>query len=174
MRWHSPVDVWCPKWRTKIERLLISVSCLSSKVWNRSWTFIPWLKKPFVSLWALFMIQCTNFDLIVFQEWLWPVGYYLRARLHYALKLDKNLAEKVLSECKSYLANHFTHLKKSDWRGLPELTNKDAAYCSFSCPTQAWSMSSILEVTFWNILSKLNVHYLLDIDTFWNGVRSQN
>ncbi|XP_065200578.1 glycogen debranching enzyme isoform X2 [Planococcus citri] len=79
-------------------------------------------------------------------EWLWPVGFYLRARVHFASVLgNNNLIKEVLSECKSYLANHYIHLKKSDWKGLPELTNKDAVFCPFSCATQAWSMATILE-----------------------------
>lgn len=82
-----------------------------------------------------------------FQEWLWPVGYYLRARLHFCSKMgDKIKLKEILAETKSYLANHYIHLQKSDWKGLPELTNKDATFCPFSCPTQAWSMASILEV----------------------------
>lgn len=87
--------------------------------------------------------------IFVLQEWLWPVGYYLRARIYFIIKSGNNdLINKVLSESKKYLAEHFIHLQKSDWKGLPELTNKDAAYCQFSCPTQAWSMASILEVNF--------------------------
>lgn len=53
-----------------------------------------------------------------------------------------------VSEAQSILAKHYEHIRTSPWRGLPELTNKDGAFCSGSCPTQAWSVATILEVFF--------------------------
>ena len=38
------------------------------------------------------------------------------------------------------------HIRNDPWAGLPELTNKDGAFCHDSCPTQAWSASTILDV----------------------------
>ena len=38
------------------------------------------------------------------------------------------------------------HIRNDPWAGLPELTNKDGALCHDSCPTQAWSASTILDV----------------------------
>lgn len=108
---------------------------------------IPWKFHHFLYLIVLFF----------FQEWLWPVGFYLRARIHFAGILgNSNLVKEVLSECKSYLSNHYKHLKNSDWKGLPELTNKDAAFCSFSCSTQAWSMATVLEV---RVILKIIINY---------------
>ncbi|XP_049783705.1 glycogen debranching enzyme isoform X1 [Schistocerca cancellata] len=80
-------------------------------------------------------------------EWVWPVGYFLRACLHFAREVG-GIAEleRTAARVRSILAKHFTVLQTSPWRGLPELTNKDGAYCNHSCQTQAWSMASIIEV----------------------------
>lgn len=51
-----------------------------------------------------------------------------------------------LSEIQNILSKHYAHIKTSTWKGLPELTNKDGAFCAGSCPTQAWSIATILEV----------------------------
>lgn len=77
-------------------------------------------------------------------EWVWPIGFYLRARLYFA-KLNGCL-EKTVADTKIILSKHFVELQTSTWRGLPELTNADGSYCHDSSKTQAWSMSSILEV----------------------------
>ena len=39
-----------------------------------------------------------------------------------------------------------TYISNDAWAGLPELTNKDGAFCYDSCATQAWSASTILDV----------------------------
>lgn len=49
---------------------------------------------------------------------------------------------------RSILRAHFKELHTSHWRGLPELTNDNGAYCNDSCRTQAWSVATILEVKF--------------------------
>ncbi|CAG9829289.1 unnamed protein product [Diabrotica balteata] len=77
-------------------------------------------------------------------EWVWPVGFFLRAKLIFAAQ-NGALRETVAST-KLILSKHFVELQTSDWRGLPELTNKNGSYCNDSSRTQAWSMSCVLEV----------------------------
>ncbi|KAK2843994.1 hypothetical protein Q5P01_010653 [Channa striata] len=49
---------------------------------------------------------------------------------------------------KNVLSRHYTHLERSPWKGLPELTNENGQYCPFSCETQAWSLATVLEVLY--------------------------
>lgn len=79
-------------------------------------------------------------------EWLWPVGYFLRAKLLFASKLDRKFQQEAITFVQTYLTTHAKHLEKSEWFGLPELTNKNGAYCRDSCPIQAWSHATILDV----------------------------
>lgn len=77
-------------------------------------------------------------------EWLWPVGFFIRARVHFAKNLGK--LKEAESEIWEILANHLKELRSSPWKGLPELTNENGAFCRDSCRTQAWSIATILEV----------------------------
>lgn len=77
-------------------------------------------------------------------EWLWPIGFYLRARLIFAKKLGK--LKEVQAETWQILTAHLRELRTSPWRGLPELTNENGSYCNDSCRTQAWSVATVLEV----------------------------
>ncbi|GLV44486.1 uncharacterized protein CBL_10290 [Carabus blaptoides fortunei] len=79
-------------------------------------------------------------------EWLWPLGYFLRARLHFSI--ENGELKRTVASTKAILSKHFTELQTSTWRGLPELTNAEGQYCSGSCRAQAWSMASILEVLY--------------------------
>ena len=73
-------------------------------------------------------------------EWVWPLGYYLRACLAFGAKTRADVV--------AALANHEAHLGASAWRGLPELTNAGGAPCADSCDTQAWSMSTLLDALY--------------------------
>ncbi|ORX48579.1 glycogen debranching enzyme [Hesseltinella vesiculosa] len=71
-------------------------------------------------------------------EWLWPTGHFLRAAHAFGV-LDLAAIARILRA-------HRREIETSPWRGLPELTNKDGAVCHDSCPTQAWSSSTLLDL----------------------------
>ncbi|XP_023247212.1 glycogen debranching enzyme isoform X2 [Copidosoma floridanum] len=80
-------------------------------------------------------------------EWLWPIGYFLRARLHFApLVGGEAELRRTIASTETIISRHLTEASTNHWRGLPELTNRDGEYCHDSCRTQAWSTSAILEV----------------------------
>ncbi|XP_048448186.1 glycogen debranching enzyme, partial [Rhincodon typus] len=81
-------------------------------------------------------------------EWLWPLGYFLRAKLQFSKMMDQDLYEDTKYLVKNILSRHYDYLEKSPWKGLPELTNENGGYCPFSCETQAWSLATILEVLY--------------------------
>ncbi|XP_053324912.1 glycogen debranching enzyme [Spea bombifrons] len=81
-------------------------------------------------------------------EWLWPIGYFLRSKLHFAKLLDQETYQKTVVLVKNVLSRHYIHLERSSWKGLPELTNENGQYCPFSCETQAWSLSVVLEILY--------------------------
>ncbi|XP_030607338.1 glycogen debranching enzyme isoform X2 [Archocentrus centrarchus] len=81
-------------------------------------------------------------------EWLWPVGYFLRAKLYFAKELGDETYAKTVTLVKNVLSRHYTHLERSPWKGLPELTNENGQHCPFSCETQAWSLATVLEVLY--------------------------
>ncbi|XP_012265578.2 glycogen debranching enzyme isoform X2 [Athalia rosae] len=82
-------------------------------------------------------------------EWVWPIGYFLRARLHFAsLVGGEDELRRTIESTETILSRHLVEASTNHWRGLPELTNKDGAYCRDSCRTQAWSASAILEVLY--------------------------
>ena len=67
-------------------------------------------------------------------------GYYLRARLQFE---DSN--PMLCEEIEEILSAHRATIFSSSWGGIPELTNKDGAFCASSCPTQAWSAATLLD-----------------------------
>ncbi|XP_070513892.1 glycogen debranching enzyme isoform X3 [Cardiocondyla obscurior] len=82
-------------------------------------------------------------------EWVWPMGYFLRARLHFASLIDdKDALHHTVESTETIISRHFIEASTNHWRGLPELTNKDGSYCKDSCRTQAWSASVMLEVLY--------------------------
>ncbi|KNC47552.1 uncharacterized protein AMSG_02577 [Thecamonas trahens ATCC 50062] len=73
-------------------------------------------------------------------EWVWPLGYLLRAlAVFFGSELD------VGASIDSILHPHAEHLETDVWHGMPELVNPDGAECPFSCPTQAWSSATLLD-----------------------------
>lgn len=83
-------------------------------------------------------------------EWVWPVGYYLRAFLHFDILVGMGLKNPkgTIHEIHSILAAHRHHIQSDPWAGLPELTNLNGAFCRDSCQSQAWSTSTILDALF--------------------------
>lgn len=79
----------------------------------------------------------------LYQEWLWPVGYYLRARFNFAEDVDAEVVN-----IKRILSRHYSYIMSDKWMGLPELTNSNGSHCRDSCTTQAWSVATLLDVLF--------------------------
>ena len=93
-------------------------------------------------------------------EWLWPVGFYLRAKLALAKRLgNPEVLASTVASIKSKLSPHFSHLLKDQWRSLPELTNEGGNHCKDSNPAQSWSTGCILEVIYPIINSIININY---------------
>ncbi|XP_070563768.1 glycogen debranching enzyme-like [Ptychodera flava] len=83
-------------------------------------------------------------------EWVWVIGYFLRAKLHFANMMEDQpeMLQNTIQFIQQTLSRHHVEIEKSPWRGLPELTNKNGTPCKDSCPTQAWSMSCILDALY--------------------------
>ena len=86
----------------------------------------------------------TSIILFLGPEWVWPVGYFLRAYLHFGKKVGYQKESQDF--CMAVLSNHYRHVQTCHWRGIPELTNRNGEICSDSNPIQAWSMATLLEV----------------------------
>jgi glycogen debranching enzyme len=78
-------------------------------------------------------------------EWGWPLGYFLRAYLYFDGKFGDGEKEDTLHHLFGALLPARGHIQRDPWAGIPELTNKDGAYCADSCNTQAWSASTLLD-----------------------------
>ena len=80
-------------------------------------------------------------------EWLWVLGYYLRALYNFSRK-PTSADCGLIHDIQRILQPHRTVLDTSPFAGLPELTNKDGTVCHHSCPTQAWSMATLLDLIY--------------------------
>ncbi|CAF1026829.1 unnamed protein product [Didymodactylos carnosus] len=86
-------------------------------------------------------------------EWVWLMGYYLRAKLYWAKVLDKDqkhqhILSQTIEHIQQILTNHQQFINANDWKGLTELTSENGEFCKNSCPVQAWSMSTLLETMY--------------------------
>ena len=81
-------------------------------------------------------------------EWVWPVGFLMRAMLRLASKLPGPEAERLRSQVRAILARLYSHLATSAWLGLPELTNRAGRECRDSNPVQAWSLATVLDTLY--------------------------
>ncbi|KAL1956161.1 hypothetical protein VTO42DRAFT_7596 [Malbranchea cinnamomea] len=97
-------------------------------------------------------------------EWVWPLGYFLRALLRfgaasYTTQRSGERAEACERDSGAYAgrADMFHQisrrmrrcvrsLRESPWKGLTELTNRDGEFCADSSPTQAWSAACLLDL----------------------------
>jgi len=71
-------------------------------------------------------------------EWVWPLGFFLRAWLRFA-------GDAPAPQAMRWLLQHRGTLARSPWRSLPELTNSRGTVCDDSCPAQAWSLATLLD-----------------------------
>jgi glycogen debranching enzyme len=80
-------------------------------------------------------------------EWGWPLGYFLRAYLHFDSQYGDGRSDitETLHRLHNYLLGAQHHIENDSWAGLPELTNRNGTFCRDSCPTQAWSASTLLD-----------------------------
>ncbi|RIB00968.1 glycoside hydrolase family 13 protein [Gigaspora rosea] len=81
-------------------------------------------------------------------EWLWCTGYFLRAYLYFDTRVGRGKENKheTIHNITRHLKPHRESIETNAWAGLPELTNADGAPCHHSCPTQAWSAATILDL----------------------------
>ncbi|KAG8896597.1 hypothetical protein FRC01_011713, partial [Tulasnella sp. 417] len=77
-------------------------------------------------------------------EWGWPLGYFLRAYLHFERVQNKDVTD-ALHRLHAALLVPRRSIQDDPWAGLPELTNENGSYCHDSCRTQAWSSSTLLD-----------------------------
>jgi len=77
-------------------------------------------------------------------EWVWPVGFFLKAKLLFDGYKTK---EKARDDIMRWLKPHKDHIlsHENKYQGLPELTNSHGTVCKDSCVTQAWSVSTIID-----------------------------
>ncbi|KAM7539070.1 hypothetical protein Aperf_G00000049145 [Anoplocephala perfoliata] len=87
-------------------------------------------------------------------EWLWPTGYYIRARLLMSQRLadvDPSMASvraQAIRESQEILLRLNNHIRNSPWRSLPELTQANGEFCPGSCASQATSVGTAIEAIY--------------------------
>ncbi|TPX71180.1 hypothetical protein SpCBS45565_g01374 [Spizellomyces sp. 'palustris'] len=85
-------------------------------------------------------------------EWVYPLGFFLRAYLYFHTKApghDPSKVDSVYAYIQRVLLRHKHHIldsTQSPYAGLPELTNENGGFCGGSCPTQAWSGAVMIEL----------------------------
>ncbi|PGH34345.1 glycogen debranching enzyme [[Emmonsia] crescens] len=94
-------------------------------------------------------------------EWVWPLGYFLRALLKFEIlrrrtgvgevgpggeKGKRNGREEAFQLVSSRLEGCKRMILESGWKGLTELTDGGGGFCADSCPTQAWSSACLLDL----------------------------
>lgn len=90
-------------------------------------------------------------------EWLWPYGYYLRSRMLFPPESWDN-STSWNEKSQYYLGGLYLHnlyMKDDHWNSLPELTNENGVFCSYSCRSQSWSTGTLLDALY--DLSKENM-----------------
>jgi len=88
-------------------------------------------------------------------EWVWPIGYFLDAQIHFFKYSTQHTGEFPLGHMVyKYLHYHREVIGTSHYRGLPELTNANGDHCGASCEVQAWSSASILSAIY-----RLHLHH---------------
>ena len=102
-------------------------------------------------------------------EWVWPLGYFLRAMLRFCREGKGN--GDIFHHLSKRMGNCVDALRESPWRGLTELTNREGEECADSVsflfflgyrdctaancvrcpksPTQAWSAACLLDL-YWD------------------------
>lgn len=53
---------------------------------------------------------------------------------------------ETLQQITRRLAGPKRMIKESPWAGLQELTNENGSFCQDSCPSQAWSASTLIDL----------------------------
>lgn len=90
-------------------------------------------------------------------EWVWLMGFYLKAVLHFQ-------SSDTVFHPQLFTHNHFIksrcwhvlqtlrplilEIAQNEFHGLPELTQADGRFCADSCANQAWSTATLLDLLY--------------------------
>jgi glycogen debranching enzyme len=79
--------------------------------------------------------------------WLWPFGFYLRARLVFPPTATGSWGSFTAARrwLLGRVARHRRHMESAAEAALPELVNADGGVCADSCAVQAWSSGTLLD-----------------------------